>query len=289
MNERKLLNRKYKNADTGRVKVHSADGSDFYVKRFRGRTVGQLDELRKDRPVIYFKINRYEDYTLQCIQEWINVANELDYDFFFVCDNNKLRYDIIRRCYFKDKNIRFIESMRSELKEVASHLCTPKWLNATYAHLTPFYHAKKNGIRRFWNIDADDTTICAEPKQTAALLKEAEKMSLERGYSAYALDMWRSKTNSVHWSLGVFFVNEITDFVSVFEKEESLAWTKTLEEYDRNFNLDWYMTYLKNTSGIKIGTFYPDNTYFIHWGNFVLNVSGCWVNYWGGVISITPS
>ncbi len=191
-----------------------------------------------------------------------------------------MKYDIVRKCYFKNNDVRFLYSMRHKLKKVAFNLCTSKWINATYAHLTPFYHAKMNNIKEFWNIDADDTTILLEPKKVAQLLKEAEAKSKKDKISCYALDMWRSKTNNIHWSLGVFFVNGLTDFVDVFEKERNLDWTKTLEEYDRQFNLDWYMTYLKNTSNIKISTFYPDKTAFIHWGNFILNVSGCWFNYW---------
>ena len=274
----KLKNLYWKFFDSGIVKINVGDSIKKELRLF-GNFILKKKRKKYDN-VLYFKINRESDYALSCIQEWINIAYEMDYDFIFICDNNKLKYDIIRKCYFKDTNIRFISSMRHKLKKIAINLGTKKWLNATYAHLTPFYDAKKNKIKSFWNIDADDTSILLYPQFVNKLLKTAEKIAKEESYDAFALDMWRSKTLNKHWSLGIFYVDDGAFFRNIFEKVKDMNWTDSLKKYDRNFNVDWFMTYLKNEKIANLQTFYPNNTMFIHWGNFINNVSGCWVNYW---------
>lgn len=263
--------------DTGSVKIHCENS---FIKKIRifGNFIRK--NKIKSNNMLYFKINRESDYALPCIQEWINIAHEMNYDFCFICDNNKLKYDIIRKCYFYDGNIKFISSMRHKLKKVAANLGTKKWIFATYAHLTPFYHAKKNKIDNFWNIDADDTSILLYPNKVAQLLKNAEKIAIEKNIDGFSLDMWRSKTLKKHWSLGIFFVKKGEKFIETFESINNMDWTEELKKFDRNFNVDWFLTYVKNNEILSMETFYPDKTMFIHWGNFINNVSGCWVNYW---------
>lgn len=271
--------------DTGFVRVKTNDGHKSIIFRFLGISIFNIDKNKKqlnlesDR-IIYFKINRNVNYTLKCIQGWINIANELKYPFIFVCDNNELRYNIYRNCYFENSNIKFIKSMKIKTRKGVKNLYTKHWKNATYAHLTPFYHAKKQGVCNFWNIDADDTTILLKPKRAAQALKEVEKLAIKKDINAISLDMWRSKTLGVHWSLGVLFIHDTIDFCKVFENQNDIEWTKKYLDYSDAFNLDWFMSYLKKYKSYKIETFYIENCHFIHWGELIFSPYTSWICSW---------
>lgn len=280
---KKLSNLKWSIRDAGKVRLRmiDGDGSTRNIRCFFGKTLGDhTKKTSNGAPVIYFKVNRVADYTFSCIQGWLNIINELGYDYYFVCDDNHLRYRILRECYFGDTDIKFIKSYRHRLKGVAKNLGEGSWMNATYAHLTPFYHAKKNGFACHWDIDADDTTILLEPSRAAEVIREAEKLAKENNFSALSLDMWRSKTGGRHWSLGILFISDTTDFCKVFEGVEDLSWGKDIKEHKQVLNLDWFMTHLKKETDIKIETFYVENMWFIHWENLIMNTPFSWISYW---------
>lgn len=271
--------------DFGLVKINTNDGHKGFIFRFFGINLFKIEKnikktkLSKDR-IIYFKINRNTSYTIKCIQGWINIANELKYPFVFVCDNSKLRYEIYRKCYFNNCDIKFIRSMKIKTRKAAKNLYTKYWKNATYAHLTPFYHAKSRNVMDFWNIDADDTIILLKPKRVAEVLKEVEKKAIKQNINAFSLDMWRSKTHGIHWSLGILFIHDTINFCDVFEKQDNLEWTKNYTEYSDVFNLDWYMSYLKKYESYNIDTFYIENCHFIHWGELIFSPYTSWVCSW---------
>ena len=280
--------------DCGWVVIHTYN-PDMRCRKFRlfGRTLyssesrggGKTDRevgCRDDAlPVFYLKVNRDEPYTLICVQEWINVITELGADFYFVCDNKMLEYKILRSCYFKDGDIKFIRSIGRPIRPVAQNLYTDFWKCATYAHLTPFYHSKGHGIKKYWNIDADDTTILLKPSNAARALRKVEELSERERIAAVSLDMWRSRTHGRHWSLGVLYINDEIDFCSIFEANKDLKWAEEFKEYETAFNLDWFFTYLKNHNKANIQTFYIDNSFFIHWGGwFLLDPISSGIYFW---------
>jgi hypothetical protein len=272
--------------DCGKITIHTFNKEDKCMKlRILGKTIYSskkipLEKDKKDVPVFYLKVNRDAAYTIDCIQGWINIINEIGADFYFVCDNKMLEYKILRKCYFRNGDIKFISSIGKPINKVANSLYTGPWENATHAHLTPFYHARKRGIKKFWNIDADDTTILLNPVKVAEVLGQVEKLSEKECISAISLDMWRSRTYGKHWSLGVLYINDNVDFCHVFESNKDLSWIKKVEGYDDAFNLDWFFSYLKLQGKIKIETFYIDNCYFIHWGNFILDPTFSGIYLW---------
>ena len=54
-----------------------------------------------------------------------------------------------------------------QAKQILRNIVVPFWLNAGAALLTPFLHAKEKGYKTFWNIDADDTVMCADALKCA--------------------------------------------------------------------------------------------------------------------------
>ena len=65
-----------------------------------------------------------------------------------------------------------------EVQNIIKGFSNERWKNAGYAHITTFYHARQNGIDRFWNIDADDTFICLRKDRIIELLSQVEKKAV---------------------------------------------------------------------------------------------------------------
>lgn len=225
------------------------------------------------QPIIYLKINRKADYTINCIQHWVNIAYNLKSDFYFICDNKQLEYDVLNRVVFPDINVKFLRSERKALKTVCETVSTGKWINVASAQLTTFYHANKNGIKRFWAIDADDTSFCMNDSVCASALKTVSEYTNQKEISIISLDMWHSRTSGKHWSWGIAYINDNVNLLDICCSNQDLSWISSGEYPFRlgngETNTDWFFTYLKFVKKVKIETFYIENTWFIHWGNFL--------------------
>lgn len=287
---KKVLNFLYALADTGKVKIKTSDEGLKVVKyRLFGKTLctsQKRDGKRvksaprdKNLPVVYLKANKDEYYSLQCIQKWLDVVNGGGYDYYFVCDNKLLESKILRKCIFTDGNIKFLRSKRHKLKRTAQHLYTGIWEYATYAHLTPFWHAKKHGTKCHWDIDADDTLFMAPAQLVTEALGKVERIAEADSLSAATLDMWYSKLLSRHWTFGVAYIRDTVDYLGVFANQKSDDWVSCMS-IESMYNIDWYMTYLKEHRGFKHGVFYIDSCYFVHWGRLLLDPKNAWVSCW---------
>ena len=225
-----------------------------------------------NHPMMYFKVNRIADYTIPCVQRWVNTAYRMRADYCFICDNKQLELRILKTVHFPDANVKFIPSERRYLQKNGK-VVSDRWQNAAYAHLTPFYHAASSGEKTFWTIDADDTMFCFPEEKICAMLQNVQKITKERDISVISLDMWHSKEQGRHWSWGISFVNGNRDYFQLFQEDKDLSWAES-ENFpyrikDWQINLDWYFTYLKLCKGLKAETFYVENAYFVHWGNFM--------------------
>lgn len=228
--------------------------------------------------VWYLKINRRAEYTLKCIQNWINIAKEHHASVIFVCDRPRLKFDILRKCKFDGVRFCFIKSRK--MKKIACNLYTGGWGNATYAHLTPIYHAAEHNVNCFWNIDADDTMFLLYPKQASEVLLQVEKISEKKEIDAFSLDMHRSKSYGVNWTLGILYIRNPSTIIALIEKNNSLSWGDEFKGYSNYLNFDWFLTYVKNHNLANIQTFYVNESLFIHWGEFLINPTAAWINYW---------
>ena len=240
-----------------------------------------INNVKNDKPVFYLKINRNDNYTFINLQHWLDIIYEIDADFYIICDNDKLQSNVLKRVEFRDSNIKFIKSCKNKkTKKCIKNIATKLWTKAAYAHLTTFYHARQNGIKEFWNIDADDTCFCLQPKVCAKALTEVEAYARKNDISAFSLDMWRSRTKGKHWSFGVTFIRENVDYLNILEQNSDFKWMETYKNYDTNWNLDWFFTYLKDFRNVKIETFYIENSIFFHCGDMIYNVIGSNISYW---------
>ena len=229
------------------------------------RRFGSYSQNKDNRRVFYLKVNRVDYYVLWCIQQWIYVVDLLDADFYFVCDNPKLENKILENIRFRNVNIKFLRSETESLEKYVDLIAIPCWRKACAAHLTTFLHAKENGYKRFWNIDADDTMFLMSPNKTADMLLRAEECAEADKIDILSLDMWYSLSKGRHWSFGVSYVNNEIDWFALLKPDENADWKQKISS--DNYNADWYFTYLRN-NGRNIQTFYVDNCSFIHWGKF---------------------
>lgn len=230
--------------------------------------------------ILYLKVNRQVGYTLLNIQHWVNIAEKLNAYIYFVCDRESLKFEILSRVVFHDGNFCFIKSMRKALEKIVENISTEYWRKATFAHLTTIYHAANNGYKNVWSIDADDTMICEYPENVAAFLKNVMVYSEAHDISAISLDMWRSRTLGKHWSMGIVYVRDVFKVQEKIETLNSRDWFKRYKSLDVNSNLDWLFNYFKDSKALRVESFYFEQAFFIHWGEFIRNPQGTAFCYW---------
>ncbi|PAF51099.1 hypothetical protein BKH43_02520 [Helicobacter sp. 13S00401-1] len=221
----------------------------------------------KDKVVFYLKFhNDVKGHAFYCLGHWINIVNKYKGDYYIVCDKPRVELDILRKVVFYDGNIKFITSDKSIPKYIIENVATSRWIGATYGHLTTFLHAKKHGIKRFWNIDADDTSFMELPLVVAKSLKKVADYANKHDISLFSLDMHRTNLKGKHWSYGVTYVRKYDKFLKLVYENKSIAWRNKYKLYDDHFNLDWFTTYLRDKKALSIETFTINNLYFMHWG-----------------------
>lgn len=155
--------------------------------------------------------------------------------------------------------------------------------NVGNAHLSTFYYAKKHKVREFWNIDADDTEFLLNAKKIAEILSSIARYAQNHHIHAFSLDMWRTRTLGQHWSFGVTYTSMECDWIGIFEGNTDTKWQERYPNLDNgNFSLDWFFTYLGKAGIARVATFYINNAFFVHFGNFFFARSplGLGVSHW---------
>ena len=274
--------------DSGKIRVHLTDGTSLCFFRFCGKTIAKwggtgtmYKSLKSDVPVLYLQINREAAYTLDCIQMWLYVAEKLGAEYWILCDNYRLAHRVLKVCKFPNSNIRFVRSKNFSIRKQAGYLCSLDALPLTKAQLTPFYHAKENGIERFWKIDADDTMFLAAPEKIATAMEQAARITEEKGKAAASYDMWFSHMSGQHWSFGITYISGKMDFTEIFSKLKDKSWMEEMKKYTDWFNLDWFFTYLRGKK-IPLGVFHLDGCMFVHWGDNLRNPYNSWISEFSG-------
>lgn len=244
----------------------------------------KLDSRKDDfnKPIFYLKVNCDNDFSLMCLQNWINIVDDFGADFYIICDKTNLKYKILKRISFKSENIKFLKSVKNNyLKNIVKCFATPIWENAAYAHLTTFYHSKNMNYKNFWNIDADDTMFLAPSQKVAELLKKIEEYANKECIDNFSLDMHTSKSRNRLWSFGITYTRNNRNWFEIFDKNNSKEWRKNKAfEIDREFNIDRYFTWLRDTNLANNKIFYIDKCYFIHFGNFLVRPNHFGIYYW---------
>lgn len=222
-----------------------------------------------EKMFFFLKINRREPYVFRNLQHWVRIVESYpNADYCIVCDHDWLKDEVLKRVSFKDHSPVFITSIRNEaLKYISQAVCNDYWQKAAWAHMTTFCHAKANGIKHFWNIDADDTLFCLTPDRVVSLLQMAEKYAQGENVKILSLDMWWSYARGNHWSFGVTYTDgddvDWLKYMNTHSHDKAFDYTKGAQ------NLDSYFTYLANLHEVKMETFYGENLKFIHyWDDF---------------------
>jgi len=252
-------------------------------------------DARKGQRVFYLKINRQHHTSYQCIGYWINNAAVADAFCYFVCDNKKMEYEVFRNVKFNNLNFSFISSdkktLRTTIKRMLNGISGRRWRPVAYAMLTPFLHAAKNSFACSYNIDADDILICLMPDLVKNALAKVEEFAEEKELDCFNLDMFVSRSFGTHWSFGVVYVRTPAKCLEAVKKNEN--WKENsylIEKYkteyilehnwkQRDDNIDWIFTFLRDTEQLKLETFYIENARVVHmpdrlmdyWGPFLLH------------------
>ena len=208
----------------------------------------------------YLKLNRYQGCYQLYFAKWIEIVQKYGCDYYILCDdeniikNIKLDFEFI-------KDSQFIVSYREEFEPYVVKTFAEKWYNAAMAHLTLFKHSKEHNYKNFWNIDVDDNAFLLPIDEIVRILKDIKRYADGHDGNAYSYDVWRSRSNKKHWSFGTTYTKNKIDWLDIFftnyDKQDWLA-------KNGNFNLDWFLTYLKNMNLAKLETYYIKNVYFSH-------------------------
>lgn len=214
----------------------------------------------------YLKINRRERYTFRNLQHWIDIVEGIEgSDYCILCDNDILKQEVLEQIRFARESVNFLESEKTlpELNDIVTNITDERWKNAGYAHMTTFYHARKNHYSTFWNIDADDTCICLPPKRVEELFHTVEAYVEKNSIDIISLDMWTTRTKGTHWSFGVTYVNNSVDWFSRIKQHYKNEELKAQQVR----NVDGYFSCLKICTDLRIETFYFENMRFIHYAD----------------------
>ena len=203
---------------------------------------------------------------LRNLQNWFDIASiDKDAVVFVMCDNEELIRSTQEDIDFRSVKTEYIRTDTNEqgIRSIAGCVASEKWQNAAMAHLTTFFHSRKNGITRYWNIDADDTLFCIPPKRAYECLKSAEEYADMNEIDLFSLDMWRTKTWNLHWSFGITYTNNPEAWIDIMVRHKE---NKDIFDPAQPRNLDGFFTCLKRIED-GIATFYVENLRFIHYSN----------------------
>lgn len=216
--------------------------------------------------VFYLKVNQSSWVNIECIGFWIDVIDKINGDYYIICDNERLKNLILENITFKNSDIKFIKSNKTILKKTVNSICTNEWLNAGYAHLTPFVHAYKNKIENFWNIDADDSRIFYDSKSVAESLEKVEEYANKNNIDVFGYDVLQSRYNGKEWCFGVTYVNKNSKtYPFLFNVDKNFKFIHNLKHLNC-CNADIFFTYLRDNNKLNIQSFTFENIYYTHLG-----------------------
>jgi len=213
-------------------------------------------------PVFYLKINLDSDFGIECFNHWVKIVEASRAEYYIVCDKEKLKEKVIN-----DENKDKFIPTSIEAKKLLRKIVDPHWLNAGAALFTPFLHAMENGYETFWNIDADDTVMCADAFKCAEMLNQIQEYADKSDFDCFSLDMHSSACERIYpyWTFGVCYCKLSIDYISKILSFNELFESNKLKPNDLfGNNLDEVFSILGRYSQIKVGTFYIENLYFRH-------------------------
>lgn len=212
--------------------------------------------------VFYLKINSLSDFSLDCFKHWVEIVEDYGADFYVICDNIKLKIYIEENISTSYKII----PSDYRARDLAADLITPNWMNTACALLTPFIHARENGVSNFFNVDADDTVFLCDAKLCVLALKKVKDYADSSELNCFSLDMHTSAIFNYcyHWTFGITYTKMNVDYFAVLEETKKLVPTFLEKGLIRFGNLDELFTNISIHGLLKLGCYYIENIRFRH-------------------------
>ena len=236
--------------------------------------------------IFYLKVDQPFVVTWNYLNFWLEIVQQFpDAKTYIVCDNPHLQNCITNNIKEWGYEVEVIPSARdsAELQYIVENVMRPSWKPVAYAHLTTFLHARDNGYKNFWNIDADDLEMCAKPRKIAKLLTKIKDYANEHEIDVISMDVWHTLTVGKHWSFGVAYTNNSLNWIELLKNhctDEDLI--KKYVDVNKNMNVDWYFTYLREIGVVKLESFFVENLRIVHhnrWGYVIISAG---LRYWQG-------
>lgn len=261
-------------------------------KKYKIYSFVKPQKPKENQRIFYLKVHRVHRTSLDCIRQWVNIADKMHAFIYFICDNSKMYDEIIDKICLPNKNFKFIKSdrltMKSYIKKMLDKVERQNlWERIAYSMLTPFIHANKNKYLLSYNIDADDIILCIKPEKIAQAFTQVEKYALTNNIDLFNIDMFYSKSYGVHWSFGVVLCTNPQKCLDVVRKNTNWRENSDLiKKYNIcwidkfNFNVDWLFTFLRDTKQLNMKSFYINNGVVVHMPDIILEHGWAFMLKW---------
>lgn len=219
--------------------------------------------------VFYLKVNQQISVTWHYLKMWLDIVQQFpDTKTYIICDDPHLQNAIINKINNGGGyNVEFIPSTRNseELRYIIDNAMVPYWKPAAYAQLTTFLHARDNGYKNFWNIDADDLGLYVKPRRVAKLLKVVKNYATEHKVEMFSLDMWYTIHSGNHWSFGITYVDNSVNWIELMKSrcQDDMCFEFYGNKVNK-LNADFLCTHLMKLNDANIQSFYVENLYIVH-------------------------
>lgn len=261
-----------------------------YVKKDGNRVFSRTSFFKKRRPennqrIFYLKVHRPGLLAFYCIQHWIDTIFRLNGFIYFICDNKEMEESIFSppyQCFFYNENFKFIRSDKRTLTKYLRKLFSDTdkksyWMRIGAAMFTPITHGYKMGYNEVYNIDADDIMLLVRPEKIAKALAMAETYAREKDLDCFNYDMFVSQSFGTHWSFGVVLNRNLGKTIKAIKENadwkhnELIIKKHNIVYADKyNYNVDWFFTFLRDTSRLNFSTFYIENATVIHMPEIIM-------------------
>lgn len=235
--------------------------------------------------VFYLKINQNNAVTWRYLKMWLDIVQQFpDAKTYIVCDNPNLQAFVTAQNQNGIYVYEFMTSAKNsgDLNYIVDNAIPKNFHNPAYAHLTTFLHARDNGFKSFWNIDADDMGLYAKPRKIAKLFKTVEEYATAHGINCFSLDAAGKTFSSGNvWNFGISYTDNSINWIDIL-KEHCTDTEK--EDHFKKFGdvktIDWFFNYLRSIQAAQIETFYVENLYMTHHNISEYDIPLWGVRYW---------
>lgn len=249
---------------------HLRDSENKYNQAIKINTP-LFKKFDSQKRIFYLKVSKKNyGYSLICLQQWIDLIEKMNADFYFICDDEDLKETILKNIRFYNNDIKFLKSDRKTFKPLLDKLCSDFLHNIAFAHLTAYSHAKKNNIEDYWDIDADDIYLFTNTDNLEKIIKSAEEKAKEQNIDIFSLDTKHSANLGLLWSFGATYIKSSVDLTNVLKTVNPVNlidyYSHFFGKNNRTSGLNEVFTYIKAVNLLKIRTFNVPNLYCMNWG-----------------------